>query len=62
MAEHTKKMPTLSSLWALPFGPKASCLQTVIPQGKALSWVPFTVYILILPQRITSDILVQGVV
>ena len=62
MAEHTEKMPTLSSFWALPFGSKASYLKTIIPQGKALSWVPFTVYILILTQRITIDVLVHGVV
>lgn len=58
MAEHTEKMPTLSSFWALPFGSKASCLQTIIPQGKVLSWVHFTVYILILTQRITFDVIV----
>lgn len=62
MAEHTEKMPTLSSFRAPPFGSKASCLQTIISQGKVLSWVPFTVYILILTQRITFDVLVQGVV
>lgn len=50
MTEHISKMPTLSSFWAVPFGCKASCLQSIIPQGKALSWVPFTVYIYIVTQ------------